>query len=363
MKKKIPICDLHCDTALRLMAGTDLDDPGLHVSLPYLREAGLGLQVFACYIPVTVPKEHCFSLAQKMLDRFEQNAQLHSDDLQICKKTSDVEEAQSQGKVAAILAIENGNAIEDSLANLEALYARGVRLMTLVHSKSNDWVVSSNDPSPRFDGLSEFGANVVSAMDELGVIIDVSHAHDRTVERVLSLSRKPVIASHSCVHKLCPVPRNLKDDLIQGLAESGGLVGLNLFPGFLDPSYAQALKNYAGDLFSELDKAELAAGEDLGKLVGTLDEFSARLQVAMKDHRVPLDQYLKHLDYVLDLVGEDFIAFGSDFDGVPDLPGDVKDCRIFARIRDSLLDRGLKTKEVKEICWSNFLRVFKAVCG
>jgi membrane dipeptidase len=363
MRKKPPICDLHCDTVLKLMAGRDLDDASLHVSLPYLREAGIGLQVFACYIPVTVPKEHCFSLAQRMLDSFEQNAALHDQELQICRKSSDIEEARAQGKIAAILAIENGNAIENSLANLEALYARGVRLMTLIHSKSNDWAISSNDPTPRFDGLSSFGADVVTAMDELGMIIDISHAHDRTVERVLNLSRKPVIASHSCVHKLCPVPRNLKDGLIQGLAESGGLVGINMFPGFLDSTYAQAVKARTGDIFSELDKAEEAAGEDMAKLAETFDDSSKRIRRAMQDLRVPLDEYLKHLDYVLDLVGEDFVAFGSDFDGVPDLPGDVEDCRVFARIRDSLLDRGLKATQVKKICWSNFLRIFKAVCG
>jgi len=363
MKKRVPICDLHCDTILKLMAGADLNDPSLHVNLPYLREAGVGLQVFACYVPVTVPQGRSFPLAQRMLDRFEQNAALHGEALQICKNAAAVEEAQARGKIAAILAIENGSAIENSLENLEALYKRGVRLMTLVHSRSNDWVVSSNDPSPRFDGLSDLGREVIAAMDDLGMIIDVSHAHDRSVEKVLNLSRKPVMASHSCVHKLCPVPRNLKDDLIQGLAESGGLVGLNLFPGFLDPAYMKAAEKRGGNLFSELNKAEEAAGEDMEKLAKVLDSFALPFRSAMKEHAVDLEQYMRHLDYLVELVGPEFVAFGSDFDGVPDLPRDVHDCRVFAQIRTRLFDRGLKNKQVKEICWSNFLRVFKSVCG
>jgi len=363
MKNTFPICDLHCDTILKLMGGAGLDDTSLQVNLPYLEEAGVGLQVFACYIPTTIPPGRRFPLVNRMIDCFEQKVALHADRITICRTDTDVEEARSQGKIAAVLAVENGSAIESDLKNLEALYGRGVRLMTLIHSQSNDWVISSNDRSPKFDGLTAFGVEVIAAMNDLGMIIDVSHSHDTTVRRVLELSRKPVIASHSCVHNLCPVPRNLKDDLIKGLAANGGLVGVNLFPGFLDPVYQQLAEKHAGDLFSELNKAEEAAGEDMGKLAKILDEFAERFTPIMRIHRVPVEQYLRHLNHIVGLAGEDYAAFGSDFDGVPDLPGEVKDCRIFSLIKATLLESTLAPPQVEKICWSNFRRVFRAVCG
>jgi membrane dipeptidase len=363
MKKAVPICDLHCDTILKLMGGAALDDTSLQVNLTYLEQAGVGLQVFACYLPGTVPKGRRFQMANRMIDCFEHNVASYTDRIKICGTDADVLEARAQGKIAAVLAIENGNAIESNLENLEALYNRGVRLMTLIHSQSNDWVISSNDRSPKFDGLTDFGAEVIAAMNDMGIIIDVSHSHDLSVRRILELSRKPVIASHSCVHNLCPVPRNLTDDLIKGLAAGGGLVGVNLFPGFLDPGYQQVAEKQAGDLFSELSKTEEAAGEDMGKLAKIMDEFTERFTSIMRVHRVPVEQYLRHIHYIVELAGEECAAFGSDFDGIPDLPGDVKDCRIFSVIRETLLEDALAPSQVEKICWSNFRRVFKAVCG
>jgi membrane dipeptidase len=363
MKNMIPICDLHCDTILKLMGGVGLEDTALQVNLSYLEQAGVGLQVFACYIPTTIPPGRRFPLANRMIDCFEQNVALHADRITICRADTDVEEARSQGKIAAVLAVENGSAIESDLKNLDALYKRGVRLMTLIHSQSNDWVISSNDRSPKFDGLTDFGSDVIAAMNDLGMIIDVSHSHDVTVRQVLDLSTKPVIASHSCAHNLCPVPRNLKDDLIKGLAAGGGLVGVNLFPGFLDPGYQQIAEKHAGDLFSELNKAEEAAGEDMGKLAKILDAFAVHFTSIMRAHRVPVEQYLRHINYIVELIGEDYAAFGSDFDGIPDLPDWAKDCRIFSLIRQKLLESELGRAGVEKVCWSNFRRIFKTVCG
>jgi membrane dipeptidase len=359
----IPIADLHCDTAMSLLAGRSLDDVSLHVNLPALRRGGIGLQVFACYIPPAIPSGEAFPLAQRMLDIVEEAVEKHRGELAVCVRSADIEAARRAGKTAVILAVENGNAIENDLGKLERLKERGVRLMTLVHSRSNDWIVSSNDPSPRFSGLSELGRDVIAAMNDLGMIIDVSHAHDRAVERVLALSRGPVVASHSCVHALNPVPRNLRDDLIRGIAESGGLIGINLYPYFLDPGYKETAEQRAGDLFKALDGEEEQSGNNPIGLAEAFSRFVTRFGRTMADERLPLDRYLDHILYIERLAGNQAVAFGTDFDGVPSLPNGVEDCSGLALVRDALAERGLSEERLMNICWSNVLRVFSSVCG
>lgn len=359
----IPIADLHCDTAMSLLAGRSLDDASLHVNLPALRRGGIGLQVFACYIPPAIPSGEAFPLAQRMLDIVEEAVEKHRGELAVCVRSADIEAARRAGKIAVVLAVENGNAIENDLGKLERLKEHGVRLMTLVHSRSNDWIVSSNDPSPRFNGLSELGRDVIAAMNDLGMIIDVSHAHDRAVERVLALSRGPVVASHSCVHALNPVPRNLRDDLIRGLAESGGLVGINLYPYFLDPGYKETAEQRAGDLFKALDGEEEQSGNNPIGLVEAFSRFVTRFGRTMADNKLPLNRYLDHILYIERLAGNQAVAFGTDFDGVPSLPNGVEDCSGLALVRDALAERGLGEERLTNICWSNVLRVFSAVCG
>ena len=328
-----------------------------------MKKGGLGLQVFACYVPATLPPDRDFSFAMATIDRFEAEIEKHSQEIVLCHDNREIEAARDQGKIAAVLAIENGSAIEGKLENIELFYRRGVRLMTLIHSQSNDWVISSNDRTPAFDGLSEFGADVIRVMNDLGMIIDVSHAHDRAVERALELSRKPVVASHSCVHAICPVPRNLKDDQIRGIAEKGGLIGLNLFPGFLDIRYHEAAEELAGGLFSSLQKTEEQAGADGLKHAELWEKFSAEFGRVMSHHRVSLEKYFEHLDYIIDLVGDDHTAFGSDFDGIPDTPQGISDCRGFRQIREGLRERAMPEAILRKVCWSNIQRVFETVCG
>jgi membrane dipeptidase len=358
----IPICDLHCDTATNLLLGSSLLDTGMHVNLPALRKGGIGLQVFACYIPPAIPKGSAFAMVEKMILHLKEELARH-DAMTLCLNLADVQAAQDNGKIAAMIGVENGNAIDGELANLEKLHRLGVRLMTLIHAESNEWAISSNDPSPAFTGLTDLGHEVVQAMDDLGIIIDVSHSHDKTVEEVLKYSRKPVIASHSCAKTLCPTPRNLSDELIAGLAYSGGLVGLNLYPGFLDAAYSQLITEQAGDLFTELGKMERAAGMDLFKIGQLFPEFSRKFTAAMGERLLPLERYYDHILYITELIGAEYVAFGSDFDGVPILPAGVSDCSSLRTIQEGLFQRDYSLDEVQAISWDNFMRVVGAVCG
>ena len=363
MQENFRICDLHCDTVGNILAGSDLKDKTTQVNLPYLQEANVGLQVFACYIPSSVPNGQKLPIVERMLDRFERNVSEYAEEIVICRTAAEARLASQQGKIAAVLAVENGMAIENDLRNLQRLYDRGVRLMTIVHARSSDWVISSNDNAPAFDGLSDFGCDVIAMMNELGMIIDLSHSHDLAVEKILRISKAPVTASHSCARSVCSAARNLPDHLIKGIANSGGVIGLNFFPGFLDADYSRICEERAGSLFAELSKMEDEAGADTIQVTKLFQSFSRRFLETMQDVRVPIDRIVDHAQHIADLVGDDFICFGSDFDGVPDLPEGVNDCRGFAKIIERMANRGAQPKALRKICWDNFLRVFEAVCG
>jgi membrane dipeptidase len=357
------ICDLHCDTAQLWQAGLTLEDPLPHVSLPYLLEAGVGLQVFAACVPPSVPKDRRFFFAGQTIDRIKEEIGKFSSRIALCRSSGEVAAAAQAGKIAGLLAVENGDAIEDDLRKLEQLHEMGVRLMTLVHTRSNDWVISSDDKEPHFDGLSRFGEEVVAAMNDLGMIIDVSHVHDRAVERVLECSSRPIVASHSCMHALCPISRNIKDELIRGIAAGGGVVGINFHPAFLDCSYREAVEKRGKAAFARLDRLSERAGADGAELARAWMKFTQQYKRIIGSEKVPLERLLQHVDHLVEVGGEEAAAFGSDFDGIPDTPAGVEDCRGFSNILRGLHERGYSPTRLEKIRWSNFLHVLEAVCG
>lgn len=359
----LPIGDLHCDTAFHLLAGKSLDSPELQVNLPCMKKANIRLQVFAFFLPSAIPQGHRFEIVQRMIDHFEQEVEQHREDIAICRDSQEVAKAQKENKIAAILSVENGMAIENDLKKLETLYQRGIRMMTIIHTRSNEWVISSSDSDPAFDGLTAFGEKVIRTMNDLGMIVDLSHSHDRAVQKVLSVTNSPVIASHSCVHQICPTSRNLTDKLIRGIAGSGGLVGINLYPGFLDFHYNQLLNKRARDLFIELGEGERKAGKDVVEIVNLYARINKKVTALMATDPVPVSRIIDHIQYIRDLVGDDYIAFGSDFDGVPDLPEGILACNGFARIRQAMFDSDFSLSTIKKISMDNFLRVFAQVVG
>jgi membrane dipeptidase len=356
------ICDLHCDTALLWQTGATLQDTSLQVNLPYLREAGVALQIFAAYAPAALPKDRRFSFVERTIKGFMKEIDRYPDQIVLCRNSGEVEAAVRCGKIAALLAVENGDAIEGDLGKLRRLYDLGVRLMTLIHTSSNDWIISSRDTKPSFDGLARFGVEVVKAMNEMGMIIDVSHAHDWAVEKVLQHSRAPIVASHSCMRALCSLPRNISDDLIRLIAAGGGVVGINFAPVFLDCEYRKKAEKRGKEVFAELDRMTAQAGDDAVKIGRAWFRLVKDFRKTMDGNKVSLNKLLEQFDYLVDLAGEDAAAFGSDFDGILDTPEGVEDCRGFVTILQGLRDRDYSQKRLEKICWSNFFRVLKSVC-
>ena len=357
------ICDLHCDTGQLWRAGLTLEDTSAQVSLPHLLEAGVGLQVFAAYVPPSLPEDSRYTFAVRMIDCITEEIGKFRTRIVVCRSGREVSEAVRRGKIAALLAVENGDAIENDLAKLQELYRKGVRLMTLVHTRSNDWVISSADEQPAFDGLSRFGEEVVAAMNELGMIIDVSHVHDRAVEKVLERSSQPIVASHSCMHALCPIPRNINDELVRGIADGGGVIGLNFHPAFLDCGYRRIMEKRCRAVFARLDRRLIKAGDDAAEMGRAWMRFTQEYRKSMGSEKVNLERLLQHIDHLVDAGGQQAAAFGSDFDGIPDGPAGVGDCRGFNGIMRGLRERGYAPSSLERICWSNFLRVLEAVCG
>jgi len=268
----VRVADLHCDTINKVQAGANpaSDDPQVEVSLPSMEQGQVGLQVFACFVSSVLPEEKAVTEARVLLSLVDDLCRRYPQRLQRVETAADVAQAWAAGRTAVVPAVENGHAIGGDLANLERLRRAGARSMTLTHAGHLSWAASSGKPLEGVSGLTPFGEKVVAAMNDLEMIIDVSHVHETTFGDVARLSRKPFIASHSCASTLCPIPRNLTDDQIKAVADSGGMVGINFFPGFLDQSYWDRLLESCGDLFSNLDRLEL---EKMDDPAGRIEDF------------------------------------------------------------------------------------------
>ncbi len=219
-----------------------------------------------------------------------------------------------------------GHAIESDLGKLEQLRRRGARYMTLTHARHLDWAASSGEAGTGPGGLTRFGGEVVHAMERLGMIVDVSHVHERTFWDVVRIARKPFIASHSCAATLCPMGRNLTDDQIKAVAASGGLVAVNFYPGFLDPGYFATAGDTLDALFGDLDRIESEFADDPVRKMAEIHRSARGMRESRGPARADLDLLVAHLRHMVELAGDDHVALGSDFDGVPDLPRDVPDC-------------------------------------
>jgi len=361
--RALPICDLHCDTALEIFAEKKLTDSSCQVNLENMNKANVGIQIFACFVSSNIPQKSRFELALRMIDSFKKELLRYPEKITLCTSTEQVEQAMASGKIAAILAIENGMAIESDLDKLMRLYEQGVRCMTIIHATSGDWAISSTDKSPAFNGLTQFGEQVIKEMNRLGIIIDISHAHKITVDRIIAINEHPIIATHSCAATICPIGRNLTDDQIKQIAEIGGMIGVNFFPGFLDANYKQLFEKRCGNLFAKLDEYEKEAGTDPKAISNAFFRFNAEFKKSMSDITVPIERVIEHIDYIINLVGENYVGFGSDFDGVPDLPQGLENCSGFNLIRSKLIEKDYSEQRMKKICFENFLRTFKSVCG
>jgi membrane dipeptidase len=358
------VFDTHADTPQRLFFDQfDLgkrDTEGC-VDIPRLREGGVGAIFFALWVPVEITGGAATRRAWDLLDAVVRQIEVHGGDLSLATSSEQVRAARAKKKIAVLLGIEGGHAIHNDLAVLREFHARGVRYLTLTHNAATDWADSSND-APRHHGLTEFGKQVVREMNRLGMLIDVSHASDRTVHDVLEISRAPVIASHSCCRALCDAPRNLDDAMIQSLASGGGVIHITFHDGFLSQEYANANRALASEIASNEQAVSQTFGENEARNLMELQRLSDESIRAGKLPQVSWEKIVDHIDHAVRIAGADCVGVGSDFDGAF-MPAGMEDASKFPLLTEGLLERGYREGDIRKILGENTLRVIGQVEG
>lgn len=350
------IVDGHIDTPQRMLDRGD--DIALrladgHVDVPRLLDGGVGAAFFAIWVDDGYGPGQAFARALALIGAVEAQAR-RDPRIELATTAEQVRAVAGRGHVAALLGVEGGHAIENSLERLETLYRRGVRYLTLVWNNGNDWAGSSLDPRRR-GGLTAFGREVVARMNALGMLIDVSHASDDTFWDVITSSTRPIIASHSCCRALAAHPRNLTDDQLRAVARTGGVVGINFFPVFHDEAYRQAY-----DALNRRLEPQYAAIRSRHPDNRTEADFEITRLRTVHVGELPaptLDRLVDHIEHAVQVMGSEHVGLGSDFDGITVLPAPLKDATSLPLLVAALRARGLSDSDVRNICGENFLRL------
>ncbi|MHC4440360.1 MAG: dipeptidase, partial [Planctomycetota bacterium] len=271
------------------------------------------------------------------------------------KSVADVKKQFGWGGISLAMGIENGSCLEGNLANLKHFHDRGISYITLAHSKANHICDSSFDPEHKWNGLSPFGVKVVSEMNRLGMIVDVSHVSDDTFYQIIELSKAPVVATHSsCRHFVPGFERNMSDDMIKLLAEKGGVIQINFGSMFISRQVRQQWADLKGRMDEYIDGHNLE-GQNKEDYI---EQFK-REHLLQKVH---VSDVASHIEHVIELVGIDYVGLGSDFDGVGDnLPEGLEDASCYPNLIYELLKKGCSEEDIKKICSENFLRVWSEI--
>lgn len=301
----------------------------IQTDIPRMKEGGLGAEFFSIYVASSYAKEGGSARrALEMIDGVYEQVRRHPESLEMAGTVADIRRIRRAGKIAALMGIEGGHAIEDSLAALRLFYRLGVRYMTLTHTNTNNWADSAGGISiageKRHNGLSEFGKEVVREMNRLGMMVDISHIGDKTFWDVIEVTQSPVIASHSSARALTNVPRNLSDEMLRAIAKNGGVVMVNFYNGFINTEYARP------GMPKPTRPAETAT----------------------------MDMLMQHFEHIIKVAGIDHVGIGSDFDGIEGLaPTGMEDVSKLPNITYELLKRGYSESDVRKVLGENLLRV------
>jgi len=355
------LIDTHADTPqMMLDEGYDLADPNspFMISIPKMRAGHLGAVFFSIWVDVDWPKQALIHRALDLIDVVDEQVARHSDALRLATTADDVVGLHRQGKIAILLGLEGGYQIENDLRALDIFHRLGVRYMTLTHMANTDWADSSG-ASPRWNGLTDFGRQVIWRMNRLGMMVDISHVSDKTFYDTLAVTRAPVIASHSSCRALANVRRNMTDDMIRALAKNGGVMQINFYSGFLDAEYAAAYREIAKQMHAEEKAAHKQFGNDRKRLAEELRKISARYE-----EQLPRPSYTRiadHIDHAVKAGGVDYVGLGSDFDGISSTPRGMEDVSKLPNLVRELARRGYGEEELEKILGGNLLRVMRRV--
>lgn len=321
--------------------------------LPRLKEGGVDVQVFAVWSDDAKWKTGAFEHANAQIDALEKMVAANAGAIALAKSVGDIDAILKTGKIAAIVGVEGGNMIEGSIDNLVRFHERGAKYLTLTWNYNLPWASCAAMESKKMDskakGLTDHGKAIIKKMNELGMLVDLSHGGEQTFYDVLAVSRKPILVSHSNAYRLCPHFRNLKDEQLEALKKNGGVIGVNFYSGFLDPDYEKRLKQIYGR----------QVGKNADTTQNTWSMYDQLSKEAKHEADAPLSKLLDHIDYLVRKVGIDHVAVGSDFDGIESSPQGLEDVSKFPLLTKGLLERGYNKGDVAKIMGLNFLRILK----
>ena len=356
------VADTHndfLDRAVNNGASFNSENDLTQSGLPRLLKGGVKVQIFACWIPekkFAVSKDYVLEQIE-VLKNFEKEEQ---DKFAIATSTDDIEKINSEGKLAGMLGIEGGTALEGNPDNINLFYSKGVKYITLTWNNSNDIGSSARDEEKgKGNGLTDFGKDVVRRMNEVGMLVDVSHLGEKSFWGVAEISDKPILASHSCCSAINPIPRNLTDEQIKAIAKSGGVVMVNFHSSFLKKDapkkFPTADKVYAKELKEIYDKY----GND--KIKYNEERYKFLQSHKPKGNITTLDDVIGHIEHVINLVGVDYVGIGSDFDGGINPPFDLYDATCYPFITMKLAEKGYSESDIRKILGLNLMRILNSL--
>ncbi len=334
-----------------------------HSDLDRWKEGGVDVQFFSVWTgDKPRNKEGFFQDAKQEIDSLNILVLKNPFRMTLARNYQEVKKGIRQDKLVALIGVEGGHMIENDLGKLEELYKQDMRYMTLTWNNSTSWASSAMDETLHADslrqkGLTDFGKQVVRKMNELGIIVDLSHTGEQTFYDALAITTKPVLLSHSSVWSICPVFRNVKDDQIKALAKNGGVICINFYSGFISREYDQCSTYLNGPGKKIIQDSLFAMLHDSAAMKTQWQQY---YDAEMNKVRPSIGQLVDHIDHIVKLVGDDYVGIGSDYDGVGSLPVGLEDVTTYPKITEELFRRGYSKKSINKILGGNVLRVMKA---
>jgi membrane dipeptidase len=330
-----------------------------HSDLNRLKRAGIDVQLFSVWCDGL--KLRPYEWANLEIDTLTAVANRNPGKIKIVGTPDELRQTIKEKKIAAMFGVEGGHMIEDKIDNLDSLYKRGVRYMTLTWNNSTSWATSAKDETTKKDslthkGLTEFGKQVVKRMNRLGMMVDLSHVGEQTFWDAINTTTKPVLVSHSDVYALCPVARNLKDEQIKAIAKNGGVIDVNFYSGFIDSNFEKRSDSFYIRHKAENDSLLKINPEPYFGHVFLFQKYPDEV-ISM---RPPLSMLIDHIDYIVKLIGVDHVGIGSDFDGINSAPQHLDDVTDLPLVTKELNKRGYSKRDIYKILGGNFLRLFEA---
>jgi membrane dipeptidase len=349
-----PMVDEDFDLASDSRGKFHKDGDPFHTDLSRFKEGGMTGEFFSIYVSGNdYQKGGKMRRAMDLIDATNREIEKHPESLVACTTANEIRKAKKQGKICALMGIEGGYAIENSLYALRNFYRLGIRYMTLTHNVSHDWA-DAHRGEVKNNGLSDFGKEVVREMNRLGMLVDISHVSVKVMNDALDVSTAPIIASHSCARGVNDHTRNVPDDVLKRLAKNGGVVMINFYPSFLDARTNKEENERSAKLKPQLD----ALKEKYKDNPEAYNESERKLFAENPIYNVDYKRIVDHIDHIKEVAGIDYVGLGSDFDGVPFLPQGISGAESLPLITYEMLRRGYSETDIKKVLGENFLRAF-----